>query len=56
MFVVLSGDAFALSSCTFIATSSPEKKIAYKLLPFDNYCEFAVLSGPDFIANLSDGL
>ena len=30
VFVVLSGDAFALFHWTFIATPSPEKKIAYK--------------------------
>ena len=49
------------STSTFIATPSPEKKIAYKNLlctqrPFHNYWVFVVLSGPDFIANLSDGL
>ena len=30
VFVVLSGDAFALFTGTFIATPSPEKTIAYK--------------------------
>ena len=30
VFVVLSGDAFALFHWHFIATPSPEKKIAYK--------------------------
>ena len=39
---------------TFIATPSPEKKIAYKT--FGNYWAFAVFSGLDLIANLSDGL
>ena len=46
---------------TFIATPSPEKKIAYKTFfvlkrTFGNYWAFAVFSGPDLIANLSDGL
>ena len=45
---------------TFIAAPSPEKKIAYKTFctqrTFGNYWAFAVFSGPDFIANLSDGL
>ena len=46
---------------TFIATPSPKKKIAYKTLlctqrTFGNYSAFAVFSGPDLIANLSDGL
>ena len=30
VFVVLSGDAFAFFTGTFIATPTPEKKIAYK--------------------------
>ena len=46
---------------TFIATPSPEKKIAYKTFfvlkeCFGNYWAFAVFSGPDLIANLSNGL
>lgn len=46
---------------TFIATPSPEKKIAYKTFfvlkeRLANYWAFAVFSGPDLIANLSDGL
>ena len=46
---------------TFIATPSSEKKIAYKTFfvlkeRFGNYWAFAVFSGPDLIANLSDGL
>ena len=44
----------------FIATPSPEKKLHTKLpciqRPFGNYWAFAVFSGPEFIANLSDGL
>ena len=46
---------------TFIATPSPEKKIAYKTFfvlkeRLAIYWAFAVFSGPDLIANLSDGL
>ena len=46
---------------TFIATPSPEKKIAYKTFfvlkrTFGNYWASALFSGPDLIANLSDGL
>ena len=45
------------STITFIATPSPEKKIAYKtFFVFDNYWAFVVFSGPDLVANLSDGL
>ena len=46
---------------TFIATPSPEKKIAYKTFfvlkeRLAIIGRFAVFSGPDLIANLSDGL
>ena len=61
VFVVLSGDVFALFQGIFIATPSPEKKIAYQTFlctqrPFGNYWASTMFSGPDFIANLSDGL
>ena len=46
------------STSTFIATHSPEEKIAYQnyLALKDRLATFAVLSGPDLIANLSDVL
>ena len=43
------------STSTFIATPSPEKNSCTQR-PFCNHCAFAVFSGPDFIAKLSDGL
>ena len=49
------------STGTFIVTPSPEKKKYIPNLPctqrpFGNYWASAMFSGPDFIANLSDGL
>ena len=56
-FAVLSGNALPFSTCTFIATPSPEKNPCTQR-PFCKYCKcaFAVFSGSDFIAKLSDGL
>ena len=44
------------STGTFIATPSPENKIAYQTYLALNYWAFTVFSGPDLIANLSDVL
>ena len=43
-----------LSTSTFVAT--PSQNLLCTQRPFGNYWAFAVFSGPDFIANLSDGL
>ena len=61
VFVVLSGDAFALFHHHFYCDSfTREENCIQNLLctqrPFGNYWAFAVFSGQDFIANLSDGL
>ena len=62
VFVVLSGDIFfTFSARTFIATPSPEQKIAYQTffalkVFFGNYWSSAMFGGPDFFANLSDWL
>ena len=61
VFVVLSGDAFALFHWHFYCDSfTREEDCIQNLLctqrTFGNYWEFAVFSGPDLIANLSDGL
>ena len=56
------GDVFAIFIGTFIATPSPEKKIAYQtfLAPKDRLSIIvrasAMFRGPDFIAKLSDWL
>ena len=49
------------STITYIATPSPEKKIAYRTFfalkdRLGNYWAFAGFSCPEFITNLSDGL
>ena len=59
--VVLSGDAFALFHWHFYCDSfTREEDCIQNLLctqrTFGNYWAFAVFSGPDLIANLSDGL
>ena len=61
VFVVLSGDAFALFHWHFYCDSfTREEDCLQNLLctqrTFGNYWAFAVFSGPDLIANLSDGL
>ena len=61
VFVVLSGDAFALFHWHFYCDSfTREEDCIQNLLctqrMFGNYWAFAVFSGPDLIANLSDGL
>ena len=61
VFVVLSGDAFAFFHWHFYCDSfTREEDCIQNLLctqrPFGNYWAFAVFSGPDLIANLSDGL
>ena len=61
VFVVLSGDAFALFHWHFYCNSfTREEDCIQNLLctqrTFGNYWAFAVFSGPDLIANLSDGL
>ena len=61
VFVVLSGDAFALFHWHFYCDSfTREEDCIQNLLctqrTFGNYWAFAVFSGPDLIANLSDGL
>ena len=60
VFVVLSGDAFALFHWHFYCDSFTREEdcIQNILCPqrtFGNYWAFAVFSGPDLIANLSDG-
>ena len=60
VFVVLSGDAFALSHWHFYCDSFTREDCIQNLLctqrTFGNYWAFAVFSSPDLIANLSDGL
>ena len=61
VFVVLSGDAFALFHWHFYCDSfTREEDCIQNLLctqrTFGNYWAFAVFSGPDLIANLPDGL
>ena len=61
VFVVLSGDAFVLFHWHFYCDSfTREEDCIQNLLctqrTFGNYGAFAVFSGPDLIANLSDGL
>ena len=61
VFVVLSGDAFALFHWHFYCDSfTREEDCIQNLLctqrTFGNYWAFAVFSGPDLIANPSDGL
>ena len=61
IFVALSGDAFALFHWHFYCNSfTREEDCIQNLLctqrTFGNYRAFAVFSGPDLIANLSDGL
>ena len=61
IFVVLSGDAFALFHWHFYCDSfTREEDCIQNLLctqrTFGSYWAFAVFSGPDLIANLSDGL
>ena len=61
VFVVLSSDAFALFHHHFYCDSfTREENCIQNLLcnqrQFGNYWAFAVFSGPDFIASLSDGL
>ena len=61
VFVVLSGDAFALFHWHFYCDSfTREEDCIQNLLctqrTFGNYWAFAVFSGPDLIANLSDRL
>ena len=61
VFVVLSGDAFALFHWHFYCNSfTREEDYIQNLLctqrTFGSYWAFAVFSGPDLIANLSDGL
>ena len=61
IFVLLSGDAFALFHHHYNCDSfTREENCIQNLLctqrPFGNYWASAVFSGPDFIANLSDGL
>ena len=61
VFVVFSGDAFALFHRHFYCDSfTREEDCIQNLLctqrTFGNYWAFAVFSGPDLIANLSDGL
>ena len=59
VFVVLSGDAFALFHSHFYCDSFTREDCIQNLLctqrTFSNYWAFAVFSGPDLIANLSDG-
>ena len=61
VFVVLSGDAFALfSPALLLRLLHQRRRLHTNLLctqrTFGNYWAFAMSSGPDFIANLSDGL
>ena len=60
VFVVLSGDAFALFHWNFYCDSFTKEDCIQNLLctqrTFGNYWAFAVFSGPDLIANLSDRL
>ena len=60
VFVVLSGDAFALFHWHFYCDSFTREDCIQNLLctqrTFGNYWAFAVFSGQDLIANLSDGL
>ena len=61
VFVVLSGDDFALFHMHFYCDSFTREEncipnLPYTQRPFGNYWAFAVFSGPDFIANLSDML
>ena len=61
VFVVLSGDVFALFHRYFYCDSFTREENSIPNLPctqrpFGNYWAFALFSGPDFIANLSDGL
>ena len=60
VFVVLSGDAFALFHWYFYCNSFTREDCIQNLFctqrTFGNYWAFAVFSGPDLIANLSDGL
>ena len=58
---MLSADAFAFFHHHIYCDSfTREENCIQNLLctqrPFGNYCAFAVFSGPDFIANLSNGL
>ena len=60
VFVVLSGDAFALFHWHFYCDSFSREEDCIQILlctqrTFGNYWTFAVFSGPDLIANLSDG-
>ena len=61
VFVVLSGDVFALFHRYFYCDSFTREENSIPNLPciqrpFGNYWASAMFSGPDFIANLSDGL
>ena len=61
VFLVLSGDAFALFHQHFYCDSfTREENCTQNHLctqrPFNNYWAFVVFSGPELIANLSDGL
>ena len=61
VFVVLSVMLLPFFTGTFIATPSPEKKTAYKTFFVLKEClaiigHLLFFSGPDLIANLSDGL
>ena len=55
VFAVLSCDAFALFHWHFIATKDCIQNFCTQRT-FGNYWAFAVIRGPDLIANLSDGL
>ena len=60
VFVVFSGDAFAFFHWHFYCDSFSREEDCIQNLctqrTFGNYWAFAVFSGPDLIANLSDGL
>ena len=61
VFVVLSGDVFALFSLALLLRPLHQRrrlhtKPSCTQRTFGNYWAFAVFSGPDLIANLSDGL